>query len=135
MSQNFQGLVQQGKLARHSGQIEEAIKFYSEAVTVCRQASEPLVLAHTIRHVGDLHQEAEQLDAAEACYREALAIYRTQANVPALDLANALRPYALLKERLGDAAAAKPMWTEARDLYTIVNVEAGAAECTARLAT
>jgi hypothetical protein len=51
-----------------------------------------------------------------------------------LDLANAIRPLAILKETTGDAAAARRLWEEARDLYAAAGIAAGVTECTARLA-
>ena len=41
-------------------------------------------------------------------YLEALALYRTQAQPPALDLANAIRPLAILKDTLGDVEELLP---------------------------
>ena len=66
-----------------------------------------------------------------AGYREALAIYRRNERTPPLDLANALRGFALLK---GRSAEANALWQEARDLYAAVGVEAGVAESSGRLA-
>jgi len=71
---------------------------------------------------------------AGACYHEALGIYRSHAETPPLDLANAIRGLAILKSDTADAEAARALWEEARDLYAAVNVKAGVAESNRRLA-
>ena len=49
---------------------------YEEAVVLLREADQPLVLAHTIRHLGDVYLEQGRPDLAEPCYHEALGLYR-----------------------------------------------------------
>ena len=51
---------------------------YEEAVAICREESDPLTLAHTVRHLGDVHQDAGRVELAEPCYDEALVVYRSQ---------------------------------------------------------
>jgi tetratricopeptide (TPR) repeat protein len=107
---------------------------YEEAVSLCRGQSDALRLAHTVRHLGDLHQDAGRLGLAEPCYEEALALYRGSGHTPPpLDLANAIRPLAILRERAGNVVEAAGLWREARDLYLAVNVRAGVAECSNHL--
>src|SRR6185312_15703655 len=93
-----------------------------------------LKLAHTIRHIGDIHRHEGRTEPAESCYQEALAIYRAHAETPPLDLANALRGFALLKESLGASQEARALWEEAGKLYASVNVEAGVIESERRMA-
>jgi hypothetical protein len=74
------------------------------------------------------------LDLAEPCYEEALALYRSSGpTAPPLDLANAVRPLATLRERVGKPDEAVLLWREARDLYLSVNVRAGVDECSKHL--
>ena len=108
--------------------------FYEEAVALCREEHDPLTLAHTVRHLGDVYRSAGQLDLAEPCYSEALTIYRSHKQTAPLDFANALRPMAILKEQKGERQAAKPLWEEARQLYAAANVPEGVAESSKRLA-
>lgn len=123
-----------GQIERDLGRGEVARPLYEEAVSLCRGQSDVLRLAHTVRHLGDLHLDAGRLDLAEACYEEALALYRSSAHTaPPLDLANAIRPLAILRERLGKADEAVPLWQEARDLYLSANVGEGVAECSKHL--
>jgi tetratricopeptide (TPR) repeat protein len=92
------------------------------------------MLAHTVRHVGDILQDQAKLDLAEPCYREALDIYRCHPETPPLDLANTLRGYALLKGAQGRAQEASLLWLEARTLYMETSVAAGVTESERQIA-
>jgi tetratricopeptide (TPR) repeat protein len=132
-----------GKLARALaglGQAERdlhhndaALRHYEEAVALNRIEGDPLRIAHTIRHVADIHRHEGNRRLAEGCYDEALCIYREQAETPPLDLANALRGSALLKESMGEIKQARVQWQEAGKLYADVGVEAGVAESKRRV--
>ena len=102
---------------------------YEEAVALFREASEPLVLAHTIRHLGDVYHEQGRPDLAEPCLEEAIALYRSHADESSLDYANAVRSLAVLRWE-----QARILWEEARALYTGLGIEAGVKESTARAA-
>jgi tetratricopeptide (TPR) repeat protein len=116
------------------GQHERALPLYEEAVALSRQEQDPLLLAHTVRHLGDLHRKAGRVDDADRCYREALALYREAPELPPLDFANALRPAALLKEATGDEIGAHQLWAEARGFYDAAAVPQGVAECARHMA-
>lgn len=71
-----QDLRKRGELARRrDGNM--ARKCYEEAVELFRQLDEPLVLAHTVRHLGDVYCEEGLPHLAEPCYLEALGLYRS----------------------------------------------------------
>jgi tetratricopeptide (TPR) repeat protein len=123
-----------GQIERDLKHGEVAQQHYEEAVAIYRVEGDALRLAHTIRHVGDIHQDEGHLDLAEPCYHEALAIYRSHEQTAPLDLANTNRGLALLKGDTGEHAQARLLWEEARDLYAAVDVEAGVAESSRRLA-
>lgn len=72
-----------------------------------------------------------RFDQAEALYEEALVRYRGRASVGGVELANALRPLALLWSRTGRESEALPLWREAGRLYESAGVAAGAEECEA----
>ena len=128
----IQALKGLGQIERDLKNGEAALPHYEEAVSLCRQQGDALLLAHTVRHVGDIHQDAGRDQLAETCYQEALSIYRNHAQTNPLDLANAVRPLALLKENAGEVDEAKNLWAEARDLYAASNVPQGVAECSRR---
>jgi tetratricopeptide (TPR) repeat protein len=112
---------------------EAALPLLEEAVAIDRGADDALRLAHSVRHVADVQRGLKRLDLAEPAYAEALAIYRSHPARNTLDLANAIRGMALLKDETGDRDAARLLWSEAKDLYSEVGVEAGVAESTRQI--
>jgi tetratricopeptide (TPR) repeat protein len=112
---------------------DAALRHYEEAVALYRAEGNPLKLAHTIRHVADIQRHVGNHRLAEGCYGETLHIYREHPETPPLDLANALRGWALLKEAVGEIEQARAQWQEAGKLYADVHVEAGVAESKRRM--
>ena len=104
------------------------------AVASARQGDDPLKLAHRIRHLGDAYYYAGRWALADGCYVEALSIYRHHERTPLLDLANAIRSFAVLKDELGATEQSQGLWQEAHDLYVTLKISAGVAESAARLA-
>ncbi len=123
-----------GQIERDQGRGDAARPLYEEAVALCREEGQPLPLAHTVRHLGDIHRGAGRPELAEPCYREALALYRGDGRTAPLDLANAIRPLAILKGDAGEAEEACRLWEEAKGLYAAADVPQAVAECSARLA-
>ena len=120
---------------RDLGRNREAGNLYEEAVSLCRtQNDNALLLAHTVRHLGDVRRHIGQEEGAQRCYQEALDLYRREPKANPLDLANTLRPFAILKEKMGDFEGARALWREARDLYESLTIEAGVAEASKALA-
>jgi len=117
-----------GRIERDLHETAPALLHYKEAAAVYRRLDEPLRLAHTVRHVGDILRGDGQLEPAGPCYREALEIYRAHPETPSLDLANAIRGFALLQEEIGENQEAVALWREAHELYAAVNVQAGVDE-------
>jgi tetratricopeptide (TPR) repeat protein len=107
---------------------------YKLAVADLRKVVDPLKLAHTVRHLGDAYYYAGESPLAGPCYVEALSIYRRREDRKPLDLANAIRSFAVLKDETGAAEEAESLWQEAHDLYVSVDVAAGVAESAGRLA-
>src|SRR5947207_3959950 len=105
-----------GELQRSLPGSDGGVAAYQEAIALLRQHSAPLKLAHTIRHLGDIYRHAGGFDRAGACYDEAVSIYRGHADASPLDLANALRGSALLKEKTGEKQQAIEFWEEAKNL-------------------
>ncbi|HEY1658987.1 MAG TPA: tetratricopeptide repeat protein [Candidatus Sulfotelmatobacter sp.] len=122
-----------GQNERDLGHNDVALQHYEEAAEIYRPSADIQRLAHTIRHLGDLYRHERVNEKAEACYREALDLYRADVKTTPLDLANAIRGFAMLQHDAGQNKEAKQLWTEARELYGAVNVEAGVKESTRRL--
>jgi tetratricopeptide (TPR) repeat protein len=127
-------LIDEGRRARAAGNREAARACYAEAAAQYRREGLTLAWAHTIRHVADLWLEDAQFADAQPLYEEALEAYRGSLETRILDLANTLRPYALLMEAMGNPGAAGKLWREAQNLYASIRVEAGVAECESHLA-
>jgi len=113
------------QIYRDFGRGSEALPFYEEAVSIARDIADPLLLAHTLRHLGDLHHDEDRDDLAEPLYAEALALYRAS-DAPPLDLANALRSLAIIKDT-------EALWEEAFHLYVTTNVSPGVVGTALRL--
>jgi len=103
------------------------------AVASARTGDDPLRLAHRVRHLGDAYYYGGRAASAESCYLEALSIYRRHERTRPLDLANAIRSFAVLKHEIGASEQATDLWKEAHDLYVTLNATAGIAESAARL--
>jgi tetratricopeptide (TPR) repeat protein len=127
-------LARVGAIDRDLREIDRSLQRYQEAVAIYRTLDAPLNLAHTIRHVGDILRESGRMVPALPCYEEALSIYRCHSGTDALDLANTLRGYALLKSALGESETAKSIWQEAGSLYAQVDVQAGVEESQRQIA-
>jgi tetratricopeptide (TPR) repeat protein len=129
-----QALCGLGQVERDLGNLSAALKHYGDAVDLRRALGDPLLLAHTIRHVADILRGLGSLGKAAPCYEEALGIYRSHEQTPPLDLANAIRGYALLKADTGDTDEATYLWHEAAALYEQSGVQAGVTESRSQIA-
>jgi tetratricopeptide (TPR) repeat protein len=118
---------------RTLGELESAQAHYRDAAEVYRGLDQPLKAAHTARHAADVLREQGKLDGAEILYAEALQIYRSHKESPPLDLANAIRGFALLNEATRNGGLALKLWEEARELYEGSGMEAGVSESDARI--
>ena len=133
MTSDGEAVVLRARAARAAGLRAKAASLYREAAEIARRDGDLCAVAHRLRHAGDIHIEEGQVALAAPCYDESLALYRSVDDAPPLDLANLLRPLALLRETQGQPEAALQYWAEARDLYRQVGVAAGVDECTRRL--
>jgi tetratricopeptide (TPR) repeat protein len=99
------------------------------AAKIYRDQNDILAYAHTIRHTADIYRQESKLVEAKPLYEECLEIYRSNLSTKILDLANVLRPYALLNEVQGSLELARELWEKARQLYNSVRVAPGVSEC------
>lgn len=121
------------EVEKDMGNDEVTIALYEEAVAVSREYGDSRLLAHTIRHQGDIHRRMRNVEIAESCYNESLTLYRNQDLPNKSDLANAVRPMAILKEELEEREEAIKLWKEARGLYAEINLKEAIVECSDRL--
>jgi tetratricopeptide (TPR) repeat protein len=123
--------------ARRNGRLDAAEDLLQQAVAMLRaEGGDPLALAHTIRHLGDLYRHMGNVQQAMRCCTEGLDLYRCSADVASsLDVANAVRSMALVREMSNDRETARALWEEARTLYDSCGVESGVAESTRHLAS
>src|ERR1700761_8440617 len=84
---------------RADGRLSEAVALYSKAAEAYREEGDMLGFAHTTRHVADIYCQEGNDATSRALYEEALEVYRSNLHTKVLDLANTVRPYALLMEK------------------------------------
>ena len=134
MSEAAEELIRRGYQARRQGRVSEARQCYGDAVEIYRQNNdEPLRLAHTGRHLADILRGEGAFELARPLYEEALKIYRGHKEASSLDVANAIRGFALLESAIGSKKEATALWQEARKLYESVDVQAGVQESDVQL--
>jgi tetratricopeptide (TPR) repeat protein len=123
-----------GESARRVRDLPAAQKYYEEATSLLRDSADRMKFAHTVRHLGDVYVDVQNWDGAESCYVEALDIYRHQPAVRVLDFANAIRSYAVLKDKTGRQEESRSFWAEAGRLYLELGIQAGVEECDRHIA-
>jgi tetratricopeptide (TPR) repeat protein len=113
--------------------LESAERHYRQACEFYRGLGNLLKVAHTIRHAADILREQNRRDESALLYGEALEIYRKHPETEPLDLANAIRGFALLKEDQKDREQAASLWQEAGKLYELTGIDAGVVESRRRI--
>jgi tetratricopeptide (TPR) repeat protein len=126
-------LIAEGKKTRAEGLLDAARAHYAMAAEIYASENNRLAYAHTIRHIADMFLGEAKYTEAKSRYEEALEIYRGNLDTKLLDLANTVRPYALLHEATGHLEAAREHWQEARNLYASLRLDAGLEECSKHL--
>lgn len=110
-------LLRTAGAARAAGDLSAAIDHQSVAIDLLRAGTNPLALAHALRHRADMLIDAGRATDAEPDCAQALWFYAQVPEAPPLDIANAVRCAALQAEAAGDAAGALTLWREARTRY------------------
>ena len=105
-----------------------AAELYLERAAVCDRLGDRAGRAHATRHAGEVRHEDGRLEEARDLLMEAVEIYRALADPPRLDVANAVRPLALLLTETAEIGRAKILWAEARELYASLGIEEGVQE-------
>ena len=115
------------------GSNKRSLESYQDALSIAESDSEPEQIAHITRHMADVEREIGDLKSSSSHYEKALAYYRSNMNKYGLNMANAMRGFALLKEKMVDYADAKSLWTEAKIIYEKYKFSDGVKECLAKL--
>ncbi len=123
-----------GQIERDLEDTGNALAHYSEAAELHRAQGNSRRLAHTVRHIADIHLDAGELEQAGPLYEEALEIYTNDPAAQPLDFANCIRGFAIFNEKSGSKEKALLLWKEAQGLYEAVGVEAGVQESAQRAA-
>ena len=127
------GLKALAQIERDRGMGNASIPFYEEAIELARAADDLASVAHTLRHLGDVHLGENRVADAESPLVEALEIRRRLGVGSPLELANTVRPVAELRDLQGRESEAQALWAEASSLYAAAGVQAGVDACNAHL--
>jgi len=114
---------------RDLGNKAASIETYEELAELQKKNNNKLGTAHALRHLADICQEERFFEKAENQYIKAIQIYQNHRPRSSLNLANALRGYALLKIQLKQDKLSLPLWKEAKKLYEVNKIELGVKEC------
>ena len=123
-----------GHVGLDTKNIDAALVAYEEAVEISERLGDHQLVAHTVRHLGDVHRHGKRLKEAERCYERSLGLYASFENLHPCEYANAIRPMAIIQEALGNVDEAKKLWGQARELYRKGGILEGVDECSERLA-
>ena len=121
-------MVERGGIERGIGHLDAALRHYEHAAVLYEDAGDALKEAHTLRHVGDILCKMGRVEEARPRYEEALHLYRSHEGAEPLDVANAVRGCARMREEMGNLEEASSLWHEAMGIYRQLGVEAGVAE-------
>ena len=111
----------------------KALEFCQQSLMYYKKASNLDKVAHSIRHIADLERHLGNEADSERNYREAISIYKGNANTNKGDLANALRGFGLLLEKQGNIEEAIAVWKETKELYLACNLQVGVDEANRKL--
>lgn len=110
-------LLEAARDARAAGDWATALEQQGLAIEQLRAGTNPLALAHALRHRADILIDAGRAAEAEADCAHALWFYAQVPDAPPLDIANAVRCAACQAEGVGDVAGAIALWRDARTRY------------------
>lgn len=115
------------------GNKEKALAYCRQSVESYHQAGNQDKIAHSTRHLADLHRNLGEIGESERNYRIAIDIYRASRETTNGNLANALRGFALVLEAQGKTTEAIAVWSETRDLYQSCHLPIGVEEAQGHL--
>ena len=111
----------------------KALALCKKSLSYYKKTGNKNKIAHSTRHVADLERHLRREIDSERSYRTAIAIYRDNTNTYKGDLANALRGFAILLEKLKKFKEARETWKETKQLYQACNLLEGVSEAIKKL--
>lgn len=114
-------LTRRAQIERDMGRHEAALSDQEEALAIYRELTDRSALPHVIRHLADILQDAGRHEEAAPYCREMLVLYSSRDNVPPLEIANAMRSFALHAEYTGNTAEARRLWLDVRERYAALD--------------
>lgn len=107
---------------------EDALKLEHRALAYYQKGEDTGKIAHAIRHVADLQSQLGRTKEAVENYEKAIKTYRSPESNSDMDLANALRGYAIALEKSGEKKDALKTWKEVKGLYGKYDIQEGVDE-------
>ena len=115
MSDTPETLLTQAFKARRENRLADAKRDLIEAVDLCRESNDKVMLAKALTALGQIERDLHHSDAARQHYEEALALYRADGNM--LKLAHTVRHLGDIHRELGNLERAEPCYKEALEIY------------------
>ena len=112
---------------------EKALEYCQQSVEHYSESENTDRIAHSTRHMADIQRRLNRFEEAESNYRKSLHLYRNNLTTAKGDLANAMRGFGLLLERIDKIEEAIKTWTEVKELYRSCNLMEGVREADKRL--
>lgn len=110
-----------------------ALKLLQRSLSFYKKTGSSIKIAHSTRHIADLERRIGDVEDSESNYRTSIDIYKSNKSTSKVDLANAIRGYALVLEKRGKIQEAIEAWKEARELYRACKLEEGVDEANLKL--
>jgi tetratricopeptide (TPR) repeat protein len=115
MSSQAVSLLNQGHQARREHRLADAKQTYAQAADLCRKVNDSALLAQSLKRLGGIERDLNEIGAALQLYQEAAAIQRTL-NEP-LDLAHTIRHVGDILRESNQLTPALPCYEEALSIY------------------
>ena len=116
------------QIAADQEQWELAAEYGWKAIEYYKNDGDTNKTAHALRHQADVMRKLDCGIEAHALYQKAVDIYRKDENTSTLDMANALRGYALNLIDMGQKEKARQIWEETAELYAQIGLIDGVEE-------
>lgn len=110
-----------------------ALNYYQQSLAFYEKTPFKDKVAHSLRHVADTFYSLNEIEEARSRYENVLEIYSAQEETNDVDMANALRGYALVLEKQDEKAAAVKEWSTILTIYEKYNLKSGITEAKSKI--